>query len=205
KKFEAVQVIPNSVVKGIGCGVHRQGDQMLITGESGGSPTRVDDFLYVLDIDGKPPYDDPVEIELPGEDVHGLVICTDRDGDEHVVLSMRVSNDVNFVGLDTLTVDRTRSMERSSSPDPKPDVADAIGNDMFIALRGAEPTTAIGALTNPDRTPGVAVLNLNDKCSKFKFGGEEDIAPMTANPNTVVVDGETVNAADPHGLEVVPR
>lgn len=208
RRFEVVQVIDNSKVQGIGCGTHLQGDKMLITGESGASPDNTFDGLYVLDVSGRPPYPDPVEIELPGKDVHGLVVCTDRQGDERAVLTMRVSNDVNFVDLGTNTVADTRSMARRFSPDPKPDVADRVGNDVFVALRGGAPTTAITGLQDADRTPGVAVLHLSRNCDRFRFGAK-DIAPML-NPSNVELTsgpdaGELVNASDPHGLEVVPR
>lgn len=205
--MSVAKVYPASTVPGIGCGALRLGDKMLTTGESGagGGP----DFLYVFDTSGASDgiFPDPVQIELPGDDVHGLVICEAKRGNMHkqfAVASMRVSNDVNAVDLSTHTVVKTKSMARGFSPDPKPDVADNVGRDMFIALRGPQPLTAISGLPNADRTPGVAVLRLNNACRGFGFG-KKDIAPMVANPNTVVVEGREVSAADPHGLDVVVR
>lgn len=206
--MSVAKVYPAGTVPGIGCGAHRLGDRMLTTGESGAGGG--DDFLYVFDTSGNAAgiFPDPVQIELPGDDVHGLVICEAREEKNNrrlfATISMRVSNDVNAVDLTSLTVKKTKSMERNFSPDPKPDIADNVGKDMFVALRGAQPLTAIGSLPNPDRTPGVGVLHLDKDCTGFEFD-EKDIAPMTANPNTVIIDGQEVSAADPHGLEVIVR
>ena len=200
------KVYPATTVPGIGCGALRLGDnKMLTTGESGAGGG--DDFLYVFDTSGNTggSFPDPIQIDLPGEDVHGLVICEQgNSGRQIAVASMRVSNEINAVDLTNNKVKTTRSMARSFSPDPKPDVADNVGREMFIALRGTQPVTAIGSLPNAARTPGVAVLHLNSSCKNFEFN-EQDIAPMTANPNTVFVDGVEVSAADPHGLEVIVR
>ena len=73
----------------------------MTNGESGAKGG--DDFLYTFDAtnaeDGVFP--DPVQIELPGEDTHGAVACTEQDGNLFAVTSMRVSNDVNFIDLQT--------------------------------------------------------------------------------------------------------
>jgi len=117
---------------------------------------------------------------------------------------MRVSNDVNFVDLQTNQVVATQSMATSFSPDPKPDVAHIVGNKMFIALRGAKPLSAIGSLENV-RTPGVAVLTISDDCKSSSWE-EKDLASME-DPDRLVTlkDGTEVSASDPHGLEVILR
>ena len=166
-----------------------------------------DDFLYTFDaskaVEGVFP--NPAQIELPGEDTHGAVTCIDQKGDIFGITSMRVSNDVNFVDLQTNKVVATESMATSFSPDPKPDVADIVGNKMFIALRGAKPLSAIGSLENADRTPGVAVLTISDDCKSSSWE-EEDLASME-DPDRLVTlkDGSEVSASDPHGLEVILR
>ena len=116
---------------------------------------------------------------------------------------MRVSNDVNFVDLQTNKVVATKSMATSFSPDPKPDVAHIVGYKMFIALRGAKPLSAIGSLENADRTPGVAVLTISDDCKSSSWE-EEDLASME-DPDRLVTlkDGSEISASDPHGLEVI--
>ena len=118
---------------------------------------------------------------------------------------MRVSNDVNFVDLQTNQVVATQSMASSFSPDPKPDVAHLVGNKMFISLRGAKPLSAIGSLASADRTPGVAVLTISDDCKSFSWD-EEDLASMEDSDRMITLeDGSEVSASDPHGLEVVIR
>jgi len=201
-----VKVYDKDTVPGIGCGVSRLPFNKIMTnGESGAKGG--DDFLYTFDasraIEGIFP--DPVQIELPGEDTHGAVTCTDQKGDIFAITSMRVSNDVNFVDLQTNKVVATESMATSFSPDPKPDVAHIVGNKMFIALRGAKPLSAIGSLENADRTPGVAVLTISDDCKSSSWE-EEDLASME-DPDRLVTlkDGSEVSASDPHGLEVILR
>ena len=202
-----VKVYDKDTVPGIGCGVTRLPDNKIMTnGESGAKGG--DDFLYTFDAskaaDGVFP--DPVQIDLPGEDTHGAVTCTDQNGKLFAVTSMRVSNDVNFIDLQTNKVVATQSMAASFSLDPKPDVADIVGNKMFIALRGAKPLTAIGGLESADRTPGVAVLTISDNCKSFSWEAT-DLASME-DPTRVVTGafpGQRITAADPHGLEVVFR
>ena len=201
-----VKVYDKTTVPGIGCGVSRLPFNKIMTnGESGAKGG--DDFLYTFDtskaVEGIFP--DPVQIELPGEDTHGAVTCTDQKGDIFAITSMRVSNDVNFVDLQTNKVVATESMATSFSPDPKPDVAHIVGNKMFIALRGAKPLSAVGSLENADRTPGVAVLTISDDCKSSSWE-EEDLASME-DPDRLVTlkDGSEVSASDPHGLEVILR
>jgi len=201
-----VKVYDKDTVPGIGCGVSRLPFNKIMTnGESGAKGG--DDFLYTFDtskaVEGVFP--NPVQIELPGEDTHGAVTCIDQKGDIFAITSMRVSNDVNFVDLQTNKVVATESMATSFSPDPKPDVAHIVGNKMFIALRGAKPLSAIGSLQNVDRTPGVAVLTISDDCKSLSWE-EEDLASME-DPDRLVTlkDGSEVSASDPHGLEVILR
>ena len=201
-----VKVYDKDTVPGIGCGVSRLPFNKIMTnGESGAKGG--DDFLYTFDtskaVEGVFP--NPVQIELPGEDTHGAVTCIDQKGDIFAITSMRVSNDVNFVDLQTNKVVATESMATSFSPDPKPDVADIVGNKMFIALRGAKPLSAIGSLENAGRTPGVAVLTISDDCKSSSWE-EKDLASME-DPDRLVTleDGSEVSASDPHGLEVILR
>ena len=201
-----VKVYDKDTVPGIGCGVSRLPFSKIMTnGESGAKGG--DDFLYTFDtskaVEGVFP--NPVQIELPGEDTHGAVTCTDQQGDIFAITSMRVSNDVNFVDLQTNKVVATESMATSFSPDPKPDVAHIMGNKMFIALRGAKPLSAIGSLESADRTPGVAVLTISDDCKSLSWE-EEDLASMSDSKRMVTLkDGTEVSASDPHGLEVILR
>jgi len=203
-----VKVYDKDTVPGIGCGVARLPDgRMMTNGESGAKGG--DDFLYTFDpskaTDGVFP--DPVQIELPGEDTHGAVTCTDQDGNLFAVTSMRVSNDVNFIDLQTNKVVATQSMAATFSPDPKPDVADIVDNKMFIALRGHKPLTAIGSLESVDRTPGVAVLTISDDCKSLSWEAK-DLASMKDPDRTIafgLTGGSRITAADPHGLEVVMK
>ena len=201
-----VKVYDKDTVPGIGCGVSRLPFSKIMTnGESGAKGG--DDFLYTFDtskaVEGVFP--NPVQIELPGEDTHGAVTCIDQKGDIFAITSMRVSNDVNFVDLQTNKVVATESMATSFSPDPKPDVAHIVGNKMFIALRGAKPLSAIGSLESVDRTPGVAVLTISDDCKSLSWE-EEDLASMNDSKRMVTLkDGTEVSASDPHGLEVILR
>ena len=202
----AVKAYDKATVPGIGCGVARLPFNKIMTnGESGAKGG--DDFLYTFDasraIDGIFP--DPVQIELPGEDTHGAVTCTDQKGNIFAITSMRVSNDVNFVDLQTNKVVATQSMATSFSPDPKPDVAHILGNKMFITLRGAKPLSAIGSLENVQRTPGVAVLTISDDCKSFSWE-ENDLASMEDSDRMITLqDGSEASASDPHGLEVIIR
>lgn len=185
---------PKKTVPGIGCGAFRLPEERMVTnGESGAKGG--DDFLFVFDtrgaLSGKFP--DPVKIELPGEDTHSAAFCVDKKGNEHMLALMRVSNDVNVVELRTNRVAATRSIARPFSPDPKPDVGEMIGNRLFVALRGANPLTAIDALKNPARTPGVAILTVSEDCHSVSWKAS-DLMPMKNNP-----------AADPHGLNVFRR
>ena len=200
------KVYDKTTVPGIGCGVSRLPFNKIMTnGESGAKGG--DDFLYTFDtskaVEGVFP--NPVQIELPGEDTHGAVTCIDQKGDIFAITSMRVSNDVNFVDLQTNKVVATQSMATSFSPDPKPDVAHIVGNKMFIALRGAKPLSAIGSLESAARTPGVAVLTISDDCKSLSWE-EEDLASMNDSKRMVTLkDGTEVSASDPHGLEVILR
>jgi len=202
-----VKVYDKDTVPGIGCGVSRLPFSKIMTnGESGAKGG--DDFLYTFDTSkaAEGVFPNPVQIELPGEDTHGAVTCTDQKGDIFAITSMRVSNDVNFVDLQTNQVVATQSMSASFSEDPKPDVADIVGNKMFIALRGAKPLTAIGSLEFAGRTPGVAVLTINDDCKGFSWNSN-DIASMEDSSRLLeeVFTGQKISAADPHGLEVILR
>ena len=200
------KVYDKDTVPGIGCGVARLPDNKIMTnGESGAKGG--DDFLYTFDASkaAEGVFPDPVQIELPGEDTHGAVTCTDQNGNLFAVTSMRVSNDVNFIDLQTNEVVATQSMSENFSPDPKPDVADIVGNKMFIALRGHKPLTAIGSLESADRTPGVAVLTISDNCKSFSWEAK-DLASMKDSDRTIpfgLTGGSSITAADPHGLEVV--
>ncbi|MCL0031420.1 hypothetical protein M1N55_05240 [Dehalococcoidia bacterium] len=202
-----VKVYDKDTVPGIGCGVSRIPlGKIMTNGESGAKGG--DDFLYTFDasraVDGVFP--NPVQIELPGEDTHGAVTCTDQWGGTFGITSMRVSNDVNFVDLQTNKVVATQSMSASFSEDPKPDVADIVGKKMFIALRGAKPLSAIGSLESAGRTPGVAVLTINDNCKGFSWDSN-DIASMEDSSRLLeeVFPGQKISAADPHGLDVIFR
>ena len=202
-----VKVYDKDTVPGIGCGVSRLPFSKIMTnGESGAKGG--DDFLYTFDTSkaAEGVFPNPVQIELPGEDTHGAVTCTDQKGDIFAITSMRVSNDVNFVDLQTNQVVATQSMSASFSEDPKPDVADIVGNKMFIALRGAKPLTAIGSLEFAGRTPGVAVLTINDDCNGFSWDSN-DIASMEDSSRLLeeVFPGQKISVADPHGLEVILR
>ena len=205
--MNVVKVYGKETVPGIGCGVSRLPlGKIMTNGESGAKGG--DDFLYTFDASKATEglFPDPVQIELPGEDTHGAVTCTDKNGNLFAVTSMRVSNDVNFVDLQSNTVVATQSMSTSFSKDPKPDVADIVGNKMFIALRGAKPLSAIGALEFAGRTPGVAVLTINDDCKGFSWDSK-DLASMDDSRRLVdgIFPGQQISAADPHGLEVIFR
>lgn len=203
--MEVAHVYPASTVPGIGCGAFRlPSDRMITNGGSGQGGG--DDFLYIFDTSSAADlvFTDPVQIELPGEDTHGVSICTDEEGREFAWTVMRVSNDVNVVDLQTHEVISTLSLARSFSLNPAPDIIDLMGRQMFVALRGAQPLSAIPALTDAARTPGVAILTLSEDCQSFEWN-ENDLWPMVENPNTVSIDGEEVSAADPHGLDVVRR
>ena len=205
--MSVVKVYDKATVPGIGCGVSRLPfNKILTNGESGAKGG--DDFLYTFDTSkaAEGVFPNPVQIELPGEDTHGAVTCTDPNGDLFAVTSMRVSNDVNFVDLQTNTVVATQSMSAPFSEDPKPDGADIVGNRVFIALRGAKPLSAIGALEFAGRTPGVAVLTINDSCNGFSWESK-DLASMDDPARLVdgIFPGQKISAADPHGLEVIFR
>ena len=77
---------------------------------------------------------------------------------------------------------------------------------MFITLRGAKPLTAIGSLESASRTPGVAVLTINDDCNGFSWD-LNDIASMKDSSRVLeeVFPGQKISIADPHGLEVILR
>ena len=197
-------VYDKDTVPGIGCGVSRLPlGKIMTNGESGAGGG--DDFLYIFDAsraaDGVFP--DPVQIELPGEDTHGGVTCTDQNGNLFAVTGMRVSNHVNFIDLQANKVVTTQSMAEPFSPDPKPDVADIVGNKMFIALRGPKPVSAIGSLEDAGRTPGVAVLTISDNCKTFSWEPKDLASMEDPKRTTMLTDGTVVTAADPHGLEVV--
>ena len=206
KPMRVVKVYPAATVPGIGCGAFRMPDGNILTnGESGAKGG--DDFLYIFDASGTRAgvFPDPVQIELPGEDTHAVALCTDRTGRLFAVTAMRVSNDINVVDLQAQKVVATSSMARPFSPDPKPDVGYIVGNRLFIALRGPKPLTAIGALKNANRTPGVAVLTFDKDCRSFNWEGK-DIASMSDPTRTKkLADRTEVTAADPHGLVMVPR
>lgn len=207
KPMTVVKVYDKDTVPGIGCGVSRLPFSKIMTnGESGAKGG--DDFLYTFDTSKAEEgiFPKPTQIELPGEDTHGAVTCTDQKGDIFAITSMRVSNDVNFVNLQTNKVVATHSMSASFSEDPKPDVADILGNKMFITLRGAKPLTAIGSLEFAGRTPGVAVLTINDDCNGFNWDSD-DIASMKDSSRLLeeVFPGQKISTADPHGLEVILR
>jgi hypothetical protein len=192
--MKVAHAYPKTTVPGIGCGAFRLPEERMVTnGESGAKGG--DDFLFVFDtrgaISGKFP--DPMKIELPGEDTHSAAFCVDKKGNEHMLTLMRVSNDVNVVELKTNRVAAPRSIARPFSPDPKPDVGELIGNRLFVALRGANPLTAINTLKNPARTPGVAVLTVSESCHAVSWKAS-DLMPMKNNPD-----------ADPHGLNVFRR
>tara|TARA_Y100000748_G_C15460874_1_gene474861 strand:- start:33 stop:1406 length:1374 start_codon:yes stop_codon:yes gene_type:complete len=208
KPMSVAKIYDKNTVPGIGCGVARLPNNKIMTnGESGAKGG--DDFLYIFDASNanKNTFPDPIQIELPGEDTHGAVTCTDPNGDLYAVSSMRVSNDVNFIDLKNNEVVATQSMATNFSPDPKPDVADIVGNKMFIALRGHKPLTAIGSLESADRTPGVAVLTISEDCKSFTWE-EKDLASMKDSNRTIpfgITDASVITAADPHGLEVVAK
>lgn len=202
--MEVVHVYAAADVPGVGCGAFPLKDGRMITnGESG--QFGGDDFLFVFDPPASPegPFEPPVTIELPGDDTHGVEICETPGGDLYAWTVMRVSNHINIIDLQTHEVVRTWSMDRPFSPDPKPDLAMAHGNSLFVTLRGPKPLTAITALQNSDRVPAVAVLTMHRNCQTFNYGAK-DVAPMP-NPNTTVIDGVEVTTSDPHGLAIVPR
>ena len=178
--MNVVKVYDAATVPGIGfgCGMPRLPlGKIMTNGESGSKGG--DDFLYTFDAsraaDGVFP--DPVQVSLPGEDTHGTVTCTNENGELFAVSVMRVSNDVNFVDLQTHKVVATQTMSADFSLDPKPDFADIVGNKMFVALRGAKPLTAIGSLEFAGRTPGVAVLTICDDCKSIDWESK-DLASM---------------------------
>lgn len=192
--MKVLHAYPKTTAPGIGCGAFRLPEERMVTnGESG--PKGGDDFLFVFDTReaaaGKFP--DPVKIELPGEDTHGAALCVDAKGREHMLSVMRVSNQVNVVDLKAGKVVSTVSIARPFSPDPKPDVGELMGNRLFVALRGANPLTAINDLKNPARTPGVAVLTVSKSCRSISWKAG-DLMPMKNDPD-----------ADPHGLNVFRR
>jgi hypothetical protein len=198
------KVYPASKVPGIGCGVFRLSNNTLLTnGESGAKGGN--DFLFIFDASKIPAaFPDPIKIDLPGEDTHGVAICTDREGKQFAWSVMRVSNEITVVDLQTHQVVKTMSLVQPFSPDPKPDISDIVGNKMFVVLRGAKPLTAIDSLPKAERTPGLAVLTVGQDCKSFEWD-KKSFLSMGNNPNKVTVDGKEVNAADPHGLETVSR
>lgn len=202
--MRVVKAYPTSTVPGIGCGAFRLPDGNILTnGESGAKGGN--DFLYIFDTSGIPDsFPDPIQVELPGEDTHGVALCTDTEGKLFAWTAMRVSNDLNVIDLQTNKVVKTVPMAQSFSSDPKPDIVDIVGNKMFVTLRGAKPLTAINQLESPDRTPGVAVLTLSSDCQSFTWD-EKSLLPMTNNPNKTTVGDKEVNVADPHGMETVLR
>lgn len=204
--MSVAHVYPATTAPGIGCGVFPLPDgRMLTNGESGAAGG--DDFLYIFDTSGAADGDfpDPVQIELPGEDTHGISVCENHQGGFFALTAMRVSNDVTIVDLQTHEVIQSRTMARGWSPDPKPDVTGMMGNKMFAALRGPKPLSAITALENAERTPGVAVLTINQNCNSFQWD-VNDLASMKDETRTTnLADGTEVTAADPHGLVVVVR
>ena len=204
--MSVAKVYKQETVPGIGCGAFRlPSDAMLTTGESGASGG--DDFMYIFDTSGAASgnFSDPIKTELPGDDTHGVVLCTDPEGQKFAVTTMRVSNDIVIVDLQTQEIVHSQSMAQSFSPDPKPDIADLFGNKMLIALRGPVPLTAIVGLKNPERIPGVAVLTLNEDCKSFNWEAK-DLASMSDSTRTTTLDdGTAVTAADPHGLVIVRR
>ncbi len=204
--MRVAHVYPKDKVPGIGCGAFRMPDGSMITnGESGAKGG--DDFLYIFDTSkvSSGVFPDPVQIELPGEDTHGVSLCTDEQGKLFALTAMRVSNEINIIDLQTHQVVKTLSMVRPFSPDPKPDLTDIREGKLFVALRGPKPLTAIGALENPQRTPGVAVLSVDKTCQSFEWEAK-DLASMSDKSRTIALkNGAQATASDPHGLVVVAR
>ncbi len=185
---------PRTSVPGIGCGAFRLPDERMVTnGESGAKGG--DDFLFVFDTreTAAGRFPDPQKIDLPGEDTHSAVFCVDAKGNEHMLTVMRVSNEINVVELNTGRVAATHSIASTFSPDPKPDVGERVDDRLFVTLRGANPLSAISALKNAARTPGVAALRVSEDCHSIGWT-EADLMPMNNNPE-----------ADPHGLNVFRR
>jgi hypothetical protein len=200
--MQVVKAYPSALVKGIGCGAFRLLDEKMITngesGQFGGG-----DYLYVFDTSqaSQGIFPDPTEFELPGEDTHALFSCRDNKGKNHAVTMMRVSNDVNFVDFESQQI-KSLSLKRDFSPNPTPDISLSVGNKVFAVLRGAKPLSAITALQDANRTPGVAVLELNKDCDSFSWKSN-NIAAMQDDRTTTLNNGQVVPASDPHGLQVV--
>ncbi len=133
---------------------------------------------------------------------NSMVIVDDQNGQN--LRKVHTDYASNSVDLQTHEVVRTQSLARPWSTDPKPDIADIVGDRMFIALRGPKPLTAIPTLESAARTPGVAVLKVHTNCNSFDWD-PKDIAPMVSPHTTTLSDGTVVTSADPHGLEVVLR
>lgn len=194
-----------AMMPGAGCGVFHAGDGIILSnGESGAMGG--DDFLYIHDAnqvaDGIFPA--PVQIELPGEDTHGVAVCTDEEGHKYAISVMRVSNDIVVTDLETHEVVVAESMATEFSPNPGPDLAFLHAGKLFVSLRGGQPLTAINPLIDAQRTPGIAIIDVSSDCLSFNWE-ETGLLAMDANELLVDIDGVQVTSSDPHGLEVIQR
>ena len=164
-----------------------------------------DDFLYVHDTSGNADgvFPDPIQIEVPIEDLHGLDFCESRNGNLYALGLGRVSNDIAIINLESHEVEWVWPLARPWLPDPKPDLGIFKDNQLFITVRGPRPISAIPALTNTDRIPGAVVVKINRFCEPVRFR-PKDVASIADADRTTLLDDVEVTIADPYGIEIVP-
>ena len=106
-------------------------------------------------------YDNTPYGNVPLGDTHGTGMCVVKETGEEILLStMRLSNEIVFVNTSTQQIfERLSLVRREFVPNPTPDLITLAaygGEVMCMALRGGVPLSAIGKFRdNFRRTPGI--------------------------------------------------
>ena len=203
--MSVVKVYSAATAPGIGCGaLLLPNGKMMTNGESGqfGGP----DYLYFFDVSGisSGNFPNPVQISLPGEDTHGAFPCVDTKGKVFIWTLMRISGDIVIVDAQTNQVVKQKSVITPFTPAAAPDGIEIRDHTAFVTFRGPKPLTAMSAIQNAARVPGVAALKVSPDCKDFEFREKDFTSLYDPSRMTTIGSGAVVTAADIHGMDVIP-
>ena len=133
-------------------------------------------------------------VAVPGSDAHGLTTCVAASGERLLLVTNRLSADVQVVHLATMRVVANASLATPDHPAIATDYAQYHAGKLYVAWRGPVPLSALKT-SNPLWTPGTAIYDVSADCRSMAF------ERVMLTHTDLMMEGGGIS--DIHGLSIV--
>lgn len=196
KAIQIKHVYSKDEVPGVGCSVDHLPDGSMVTG--GASHTGANTIFHWPAPKGPKDFPAPIQVAMEeGSDIHSTFSCVAGD-ETYLWVSKRLTSGMSVIDLKThqVVAENAFPLPQEGGAAPFPDVGTFLassegGGRAFVALRGAEPLTAISSFQDESREAGWVVFDIDADCKGW------------SGLKYVKATNPTVKPADIHGVSLV--